>query len=96
MQTVAVKTDMSYQLSYCLKCLDDEALAIARVEWLDSDGDCLELAAEQINELGVKNDANWQSTRLVLAPIPKCRWARISFSARGGQVLLDQVSFISI
>jgi len=95
MQTVAVEPDSCYQLSYYLKCMKGEALVAARVEWLDSNGRCLQLGGEQISELADQY-GSWMQYRLLLPPIPTlCSWARISFSARGGQILLDEVSLTS-
>lgn len=97
MQTVAVSSDISHQLTYYLCCMEGEALAVTRVEWLNSEGQFLELGGEQFCELSAAQDNHWQKYCLLLPPISTaCIWARISFSARGGVILLDQVSLTAI
>ncbi|MGE5379887.1 MAG: hypothetical protein ACM3NT_02345 [Methylocystaceae bacterium] len=97
LQTVSVQPVNCYQLSYYMNCIEGEALAAVRVEWLDENGGLLELGGEQITDVFYSGLNIWKQYRIILPPVPAiCSWARISFSARGGQVLLDNVSFTAI
>lgn len=97
MQTVSITSGFSHQLTYYLRCMEGEALAVARVEWLNNEGQFLEPGCEQFSELSAAQDDHWQKCCLLLPPImAACIWARISFSARGGVILLDHVSLTII